>query len=242
MTRVTLVVHKTRTTTATWQQAMKWARLLAPVRELLSCEGVHTRSQQLVMFLIEVLATLAMNTKLEPPRRTPSRQEIEGTLETLQTHMATQQEVTTSMLSESLAPVTELLSSKGVHMRGQLVMFEVGVPVTVEMNMALGLPMWTTPPGEMGTKLTVKTPVLLTHTAVLQTHRKVARQEVTTRAWWPASLAPVQVLTTSALQRTRATSPTLILPTDEMGIEEMMETVAMSVHTAELEQQLKLAR
>jgi len=240
VTRVTLVVHKTRTTTATWQQAMKWARLLAPVRELLSCEGVHTRSQQLVMFLIEVLATLAMNTKLEPPRRTPSRQEIEGTLETLQTHMATQQEVTTSMLSESLAPVTELLSSKGVHMRGQLVMFEVGVPVTVEMNMALGLPMWTTPPGEMGTKLTVKTPVLLT--AVLQTHRKVARQEVTTRAWWPASLAPVQVLTTPALQRTRATSPTLILPTDEMGIEEMMETVAMSVHTAELEQQLKLAR
>lgn len=138
------------------------------------------------------------------------------------------------MLSESLAPVTELLSSKGVHMRGQLVMFEVGVPVTVEMNMALGLPMWTTPPGEMGTKLT--------HTAVLQTHRKVARQEVTTRASWPASLAPVQVLTTPALQRARATSPTLILPTDEMGIEEMMETVAMSVHTAELEQQLKLAR
>merc|ERR1719434_666687 len=109
---------------------MKWARLLAPVRELLSCEGVHTRSLQLVMFLI-------------------------------------------------------------------------GVPVTVEMNMALGLPMWTTPPGEMGTKLTVKTPVLLTHTAVLQTHRKVARQEVTTRAWWPASLAPVLVLTTPALQRTR---------------------------------------
>lgn len=71
MTRVTLVVHKTRTTTATWQQEMKWARLPAPVRELLSCEGVHTRSQQLVMFLIEVLATLAMNTKLEPPRRTP---------------------------------------------------------------------------------------------------------------------------------------------------------------------------
>mmetsp|Transcript_46960 Transcript_46960/g.124806 ORF Transcript_46960/g.124806 Transcript_46960/m.124806 type:complete len:96 (-) Transcript_46960:1259-1546(-) len=95
---------------------MKWARLLTPVRELLPCEGVHTRSQQLVMFLIEVLATLAMNTKLEPLRWTPPRQTgIEGPLETLQTHMATQY----VSLSESLAPVSELLSSKGVHMRGQ---------------------------------------------------------------------------------------------------------------------------
>jgi len=65
---------------------------------------------------------------------------------------------------------------------------------------------------------------------------------VTTRASWPESLAPVQVLATLALHRTLATSPMLVLPTDEMGIEEMMETVAMFVHTAELEQQLKLAR
>jgi len=53
-------------------------------------------------------------------------------------------------------------------------MFEFGVLVTVEMKMALALPRWTTP-GEMGTKLMVKTPVMLTHTAVLQTQKVVAR-------------------------------------------------------------------